>query len=162
MVRKREEVQGIHKRMVRFQKIITNVFLALQGHNIHCQQRELSMFPMHYQQFSSLAYCGAVRPVSKMTSQQEKSFCVLRFEVFRSVATMQQEFRAHFKKDLILVWCITFKPCTKLTLHCNHKSGHFKTEHTESLLALRNKFFINFLNITILLCMPCMNGWRRN
>jgi hypothetical protein len=30
-----------------------------------------------------------------------------------------------------------FKPCTKLTLHCNHRSGHLKTEHIESLLLLR-------------------------
>jgi hypothetical protein len=29
-----------------------------------------------------------------------------------------------------------FKPCTKLTLHCNHRSGHPKTEHAESLLLL--------------------------
>ena len=26
---------------------------------------------------------------------------------------------------------------TKLTLHCNHRSGHLKTEHTESLFMLR-------------------------
>ena len=25
----------------------------------------------------------------------------------------------------------------KLTLHCNHRSGHLKTEHTESLFLLR-------------------------
>jgi hypothetical protein len=30
-----------------------------------------------------------------------------------------------------------FKPCTKVTLHCNHRSGYLKTEHTESLLLLR-------------------------
>ena len=47
-------------------------------------------------------------PVSKMASQQEKAFCVLRFEV-----------------------------CTKLTLQCNHRSGHLKTEHTENLFVLR-------------------------
>ena len=35
-----------------------------------------------------------VGPVSKMASQQEKAFCVLRFEVSRSVITMQREFRA--------------------------------------------------------------------
>ena len=29
----------------------------------------------------SHAYCGAEGPVSKMASQQEKAFCVLRFEV---------------------------------------------------------------------------------
>jgi hypothetical protein len=33
---------------------------------------------------------------------------------------------------LILVWCILFKPCTKLTLQCNHRSGHLKTEYAES------------------------------
>ena len=27
--------------------------------------------------------------------------------------------------------------CTKLTPHCNHRSGHLKTEHTESLFLLR-------------------------
>ena len=34
-------------------------------------------------------------------------------------------------------WCVFSKPCTKLTLHCNHWSGHLKTEHTESLFLLR-------------------------
>ena len=38
-------------------------------------------------------------PVSKMASQQEKAFCVLRFEVSRSVITVQREFRARFRKD---------------------------------------------------------------
>jgi hypothetical protein len=41
----------------------------------------------------------ATGPVSKMVSQQEKAFCVLRFEVSRSVITVQREFRARFKKD---------------------------------------------------------------
>ena len=45
------------------------------------------------------AYCGAVGSVSKMAPQQEKVFCVLRFEVFRSVITVQREFRARFRKD---------------------------------------------------------------
>ena len=38
-------------------------------------------------------------PVSKMASQQEKAFCVLRFEVSRSFITVQREFRARFRKD---------------------------------------------------------------
>jgi len=33
--------------------------------------------------------------------------------------------------------CVFSKLCTKLTLHCNHRSGHLKTEHTESLFLLR-------------------------
>jgi len=38
-------------------------------------------------------------PVSKMAPQQEKAFCVLCFEVSRSVSTVQREFRARFRKD---------------------------------------------------------------
>jgi hypothetical protein len=53
---------------------------------------------MHYQKFASHAYCGAAEFVSKMTSQQQ-AFCVLRFDVSRSVITVQREFRARFKKD---------------------------------------------------------------
>jgi len=73
-------------------------------------------------------------PVSKMGSQQEKFFCLLRFKVSRSVITVQREFRAPFRKD---AWCIFSKPCTKLTLHCNHSSGQLKMQHTESLFLLR-------------------------
>jgi hypothetical protein len=32
---------------------------------------------------------------------------------------------------------VFFKPYMKLTLHCNHRSGHLKTEHLQSLLLLR-------------------------
>ena len=60
-----------------------------------------------------------------MASQQENAFCVLRFEVSRFVITVQREFRAWFRKDA---------PCM---VHCNQKSGHLKTEHTESLFLLR-------------------------
>jgi hypothetical protein len=54
---------------------------------------------MRYQQFASHASFEAAGPVSKMASQQEKAFCVLRFEASRSVITVQREFRARFKKD---------------------------------------------------------------
>ena len=53
------DVQGIHKRMVRFQKLTRNLFLTLHGQNVHRQQRQLSKFLMRYQQFASHAYCGA-------------------------------------------------------------------------------------------------------
>jgi hypothetical protein len=77
---------------------VINLFLTLHGHNIHCQQRKLSKFLIRYQQFASHAYCGAAGPVSKMASQQEKAFCLFRFEVSRSVITAQREFRGRFKK----------------------------------------------------------------
>jgi len=123
-------MQGIHKRMVRFQKLTRNLFLTLHGHNTHRQQRQLSKFLMRFQQFASHAYCGAAGPVSKMASQQKKAFCVIRFEVSTSVITVQREFQARFRKD---TWCVF----SKLTLHCNHRSVHLKTEHTESLFLLR-------------------------
>jgi len=60
---------------------------------------------MRYQQFASHAYCGAAVPFSKIVSQQEKAFSVLRFEVPRSVITVQREFRARFRKDAP---CVSF------------------------------------------------------
>jgi len=39
-------IQGIHRRMVRFQKLTRNLFLTLQGHNVHRQQQQLSKFLM--------------------------------------------------------------------------------------------------------------------
>jgi len=69
-------MQGVHKRMVRFQKLTRNLFLTLHGHNVHRQQRHLSKFLMRYQQFASHAYCGAAGPDSKKASQQEKAFCL--------------------------------------------------------------------------------------
>jgi hypothetical protein len=60
-------------------KVTKNAFLTLHWHNIHCQQRELSKFLMHYQQFTFHAYCGAAGPVPEM------ALCVLRFEMSRSV-----------------------------------------------------------------------------
>jgi hypothetical protein len=86
--------------MVQFTKN-KSLFLTLHWHNIHCQQRELPKFLMRYQQFASHAYCWAAGPVSKMASQQEKAFYVLRFEVPRSVITVQREFRERFKKTFL-------------------------------------------------------------
>jgi hypothetical protein len=52
---------------------------------------------------------------------------------------MHREFRAQFKKDAAHKNNVFFKPCTKLALHCNHRSGHLKTKHTESnFLLLRH------------------------
>jgi hypothetical protein len=75
---------------------------------------------MRYQQFASLAYCGALGPVCKMASQQEKAFCVLRFEVSRSMITVRREFRARFRKD---AWLRvgTGRPARPRTQHdCHH------------------------------------------
>ena len=92
--------------MVQFQKLTRNLFLTLHGHNVHRQQRQLSKFVMHYQQFAFHAYCGAAGSLYKTALQQEKAFCVLRFEVSRSVITVQCEFRSRFRKDAPCLSCI--------------------------------------------------------
>ena len=51
----RSQIQGVYKRMVRFQKLTRNLFLTLHGQNVHRQQRQLSKFLMRYQQFTSHA-----------------------------------------------------------------------------------------------------------
>jgi len=107
-------IQSINKRMVRFRKLTINLFLTLHGHNVHRQQRQLSKFLMRYQQFTSNAYYGAAGPVSKMESQQGKAFCVLRFEMSRSVITVQSEFRSQFRIDAP---CVFSKPWQR---DCHH------------------------------------------
>jgi hypothetical protein len=131
------KIRGIHRRKVGFKTLLRHLFLLLHEHNIHYQQRELSSFLMRYHRFTCQAYWGAAGPVFKMASQQEKAFCVLHFKVSRSVITVQCEFRALFKKVAPYKNNVLFKPCTKLTLHCNHRSGHLKTEHTEHLFLQR-------------------------
>jgi len=72
-------------------KVNKNLFLTLHGHNVHRQHhQQLSKYLLRYQQFASYAYCWAAGPVSKMASQQEKAFCVPRFEVSRSVITVHE------------------------------------------------------------------------
>jgi hypothetical protein len=50
--------QGIHKRIVQFQKFIRNLLFTLHGHNLHRQQRQLSKFLMHYSQSFSVCTLG--------------------------------------------------------------------------------------------------------
>jgi hypothetical protein len=86
------------------------------------------------QQFAYHAYCGAAWPVSKMASQQEKAFCMLRFEVSRSVITVQREFCARFRT-----------------------TGSACTPSSSTVLPCPNKFLVNFWNRTFLLWTPCID-----
>ena len=51
--------------MVRFQKLTRNLFLTLHGHNLHCQQRQLSKFLMRYQQSQSFSSTALGRTCCK-------------------------------------------------------------------------------------------------
>jgi len=107
-------IQDIHKRMVPFQKLTRNLFLNLHGHNVHRQQHQLSKFLTRY--LPAVRFSCLLR--GRGASFQDgvaagKVFLCAPFEVSRS------------------------ERCTKLTLYCNHRSGHLKTEHTQSLFLMR-------------------------
>jgi hypothetical protein len=112
-----------YKRMVRFLK---RLFLTLYGHNIHYQQWKLSEFLMSYQQFASHAYSGAANQYPRWRhSRRWLSACfVLRCPDLSLQSSVNF---VHGLKHIILVWCACFRQCTKLTQHCNHRSGHLKT-----------------------------------
>jgi len=105
--------QGIHKRIVRFQKLTRNVFLTLHGHNLHRQQQQLSKFLMLYQQFAFRAYCGAAGPRWRRSRKSLSVCSVLRCP------------------HLWLQCSLSFVHGLKKT------QLHLKTEHTESLFLLR-------------------------
>jgi hypothetical protein len=146
--------------MVRFQKLTRNLFLTLHGHNVHLQQRQLSKFLMRYQQFASHAYCGAAGPVYKMASQQEKDFCVLRFEVSRSVITVQREFCARFRT--------AGSACTIIFLYTLYiDRSTFKSERqcvsvTYVLTVYSNQFLSTARFNTALLKLKCYSHWLLN
>ena len=129
-------IQDMHKRMVRVQKLTRNLFLILHGHNVHRQQRQLSRFLMRYQQFASHAYCGAAGPVSKMASQQEKAFCVLRYEVSRSVITVHEKRTSDSAWETWTVAAAGGVRCARVRWEIN--------------------FLVNFWNRTILLYTSCI------
>ena len=114
------KVQGVYKWMVQFRKLTRNLFLTLHGQNVHRQQRQLSMFLMRYQQFARsclLRGCGASFQDGVAAG---KGFLCAPFWGVQisdySAACMVR-----------LFW----------TVHCNHRSGHIKTEHTQNLFLLR-------------------------
>ena len=78
--------------MVQFQKLTRNLFLTLHGHNVHMVNS--GNCPSFHALPAVRSLVFTVGPVFKMAPQQEKAFCVLRFEVSRSVITVQREFRA--------------------------------------------------------------------
>jgi hypothetical protein len=75
---------------------------------------------MHYQQFVSHAYCGATGPVSKIASRHKKAFCMLLFEVSRSVITLQREFRGRFRTagSTVITDLVTSKRSTQKAFSC--------------------------------------------
>jgi hypothetical protein len=151
--------QGIHERMVRFQKLIQTLFNILHGHSIHCQQRKLSRFLMHCQQFVSHEQQDQF-PRSRRSRWTLSVCSVLRCPDLWLLCSVS--FVHGLKKD-ILVWCVFFKPCTKLTLHCKSQiwspqnGAHRKPSPAATPLykTLFSDFKTNFCSALHLLLMLC-------
>ena len=139
---------------------------SLHGHNVHRLQQQLPKFLMRYQQFASHAYCGAARPVSKMVSQQEKAFCVLRFEMSRSVTTVQREFRARFRKDAPCSNNITrwYRQFVETRCLCKGKSPGRPRVSDDNIDRVREAFLRSPRNSVARasreLDMPKMTAWK--
>ena len=90
-------IQGIHKIMLRYQKLTRNLFL-----NLTRSQRKpsaaASVQVSHALQAVRLS-CSMRSQFPRWRRSRKKVFCMLRFEVFRSVITVQREFRARYLKD---------------------------------------------------------------
>ena len=76
--------------MVQFQKLTRNLFLTLHGHNVHRQQLQLSQV---FHALPAVRFSCLLR--GRGVSLQDgaaagKAFCVLRFEVSRSVITVHE------------------------------------------------------------------------
>ena len=67
------DIEGIHERMARFQKLTRNLFITLHGHSVHRQQRQLSKFVMRCQQFACRAYCDAILETGPAVSTSERT-----------------------------------------------------------------------------------------
>ena len=119
--------------MVQFQKLI-NLFLTYTGKTYTVSSSNCPSFSCATSSSLARAYCGAAGPVSKLAPQQEKAFCLLRFEVSRSVITVQRVFRASRTMH-----GASFLNRAGVQLKCHHRSGHLKTENTESLFLLRRR-----------------------
>jgi len=115
--------------MVRFQELTRNLFLNLYWHNVHCSSSNCPSFS-----------CATSSSLLMLTAGPRGQFP--RWRRSRKRLSVCSVLR---RPDLWLqeTWkdapgrCVFSKPCTKLTLHCNHRSGHLKTEHTESFFLLR-------------------------
>jgi hypothetical protein len=89
------KAQGIHKRMVRLQSLIKDDFLPYTDTTYTVSSGNCRIFLCATSSSPLMLTAG---PVSKMASQQERAFCVLRLEVSRSVIAVQPEFSEQFEK----------------------------------------------------------------
>ena len=98
--------------MVRFQKLTRNLFLTLLGHNVSsCNCLSFS--------------CATSSSLLMLTAGPRGQFP--RWRRSRKMLSVCSVLRC---PDLWLQCSVSF-------VHCNHRSGHLKTEHTESLFLLR-------------------------
>ena len=90
-------IQGIHKRMVRFQKLTRNLFLTLHGTTYTVSSGNCPSFSCATSSSLLMLTAGPRGQFPRWRRSRKRFFCVLRFEVSRSVITVQCS--ARFRKD---------------------------------------------------------------
>jgi len=104
-------IQGIHKRMLRFQKLTRNLFLALHGHNLHRQQQQLSKFLTSHLAGASFlnrarnSRCTVITDLdtSKRSTQKAFSCCDAILETGPAVSKRSELLVAHGKLGQLLL-----------------------------------------------------------
>ena len=114
------EIQGTHKRNVRFQKLTRNLFLALHGHNV----RNTFHIVIFGTSNSLLALATDLRGLRKKRLTHSFKVVIRHTRSTRTLAFTQASSCHKLSVPLSYVipaWCVFSKPCTKLTLHCHRQ-----------------------------------------
>lgn len=77
------------------------VFQFTQLQQTLLEAETVPFFKASHSYWEDLLACVLVRLICKIALQFEKTYYVLRFEVSKSVITMQREFRVRFNKNLL-------------------------------------------------------------
>jgi hypothetical protein len=75
------------------------------------------------------------KPISNLTGVKRTSSAATIVQVCHVLPAVRFSCLLRFRGAISAT--SSSKPCTNLRLHCNHRSGHLKMEHTESLFLLR-------------------------
>jgi hypothetical protein len=115
----------IHKRMVQFQKLLQMYFSPYTSTTYTVSSGNCPSFSYATSSSFLMLIEGPQDQFARWSHSRIKlSVCyVLRCP---DLTTVQRGFCVHFKKDMNLMRCVFFKPWTKPTLHCRHRSGHLK------------------------------------
>jgi hypothetical protein len=98
--------------------------------NAECTQKNVAISKVNKTFISHLTRAQRA-PSATAAVQVSRALPAVRFScLLRDQFSRWRRSRKRLSVCSVLRWTACSKPCTKLTLHCNHRSGHLKTENT--------------------------------